>query len=120
MNPQEKARRAKQSAEAGTSEAEQRAASILGGGKLLKFTHLKEVGLVDNWTTLLRWIKDQGFPPGRIIGVSRVWFEAEINQWLDSRPVESDRPLRGGARDPSKMQAALRRVREQRKEATAS
>jgi hypothetical protein len=119
VSPREKARRQKQREEAGTSEAEQRAASILGAGKLLRFRHLNEIGLVNNWTTLIRWIKEQGFPPGRIVGVSRVWFESEIDQWIASRPVASDKPLKGGARDPSRAQAARRLKREQAAQAAS-
>jgi len=39
------------------------------------------------------------FPPGRVVGQSRVWFESEVNEWLDKRPVKSVKPLKGGARD---------------------
>ena len=54
--------------------------------KLLRFRHLKERGIVDNRTTLGRWIKRHGFPPGILIGPnSRAWPEEEIEAWLAER-----------------------------------
>ena len=54
--------------------------------KLLRFRHLKERGIVDNRTTLGRWIKRHGFPPGILIGPnSRAWTEEVIEAWLVER-----------------------------------
>ena len=54
--------------------------------KLLRFRHLKERGIVDNRTTLGRWIKRHGFPPGILIGPnSRAWTEEVIEAWLAER-----------------------------------
>ena len=54
--------------------------------KLLRFRHLKERRIVDNRTTLGRWIKRHGFPPGILIGPnSRAWTEEEIEAWLAER-----------------------------------
>jgi predicted DNA-binding transcriptional regulator AlpA len=56
--------------------------------RLLRFRDLKARGLVNNWVTLNRWIQEQGFPPGRLLGPNtRVWTEAEIEAWVASRPV---------------------------------
>ena len=63
--------------------------------RILRFTDLKDAGIVENRTTLYRWIKDHGFPPGVLLGPnSRGWAEADILDWLSSRPVEED--LEGG------------------------
>ena len=42
--------------------------------RLLRFKDLGEpdLGLVNTWTTLNRWIEQEGFPPGRLIGRDRV------------------------------------------------
>jgi predicted DNA-binding transcriptional regulator AlpA len=54
---------------------------------LLRFADLKARGIVRNWPTLARWIHDQGFPQGKLIGPNtRVWTEDEIAAWLDNRP----------------------------------
>ena len=54
--------------------------------KLLRFRHLKERGIVDNRTTLGRWIKRHGFPPGILLGPnSRAWTEEVIEAWLAER-----------------------------------
>ena len=57
--------------------------------KLIRFSDLKERGIVNNRVTLGQWIETQGFPPGRMLGNNtRVWDEAEITAWLESRPIE--------------------------------
>jgi predicted DNA-binding transcriptional regulator AlpA len=51
--------------------------------KFLRFRDLKTRGIVNNWTTLRRWIKEGRFPPGRLIGPhTRVWTEEEVEAWL--------------------------------------
>jgi hypothetical protein len=56
--------------------------------KFLRFADLKERDIVRNWTTLLRLIDQQGFPPGVRIGAqARGWEESEINAWLESRRI---------------------------------
>jgi predicted DNA-binding transcriptional regulator AlpA len=56
--------------------------------RLLRFRDLKARGLVNNWVTLSRWVQEQGFPPGRLLGPNtRVWTEAEIEAWVVSRPI---------------------------------
>ena len=54
--------------------------------KLLRFHHLKQRNIVNNRTTLGRWIKRHGFPPGILIGPnSRAWPEEVIEAWLVER-----------------------------------
>ena len=61
--------------------------------KFLRFADLKESGIVYNWTTLLRLIEEQDFPPGVRIGAqTRGWPEDEIEAWLESRRIP--RPAR--------------------------
>ena len=51
--------------------------------KLLRFKHLKELGIVDNRVTLSRRIKEHGFPPGFLLGPnSRAWTQEEIEAYL--------------------------------------
>jgi Prophage CP4-57 regulatory protein (AlpA) len=55
---------------------------------LLRFKDLKERGIVGNWVTLIRWIDENSFPPGRMLGPNtRVWTEFEIAEWIESRPA---------------------------------
>ena len=62
---------------------------------ILRFPDLKNAGIVNNRATLYRWIKNHGFPPGVMLGPnSRGWSEADILDWLSSRPVKED--LGGG------------------------
>jgi hypothetical protein len=53
--------------------------------------------LCRTWTTLNRLIKEEGFPPGRLIGRERVWLEDEVFDWIKSRPT-GKAPLRGNAK----------------------
>ena len=65
--------------------------------KLLRYCDLEARGLIKNWATLRRWIRDPNvkFPPGRLIGPqTRVWTEEELATWIESRPAEPG-PLRG-------------------------
>lgn len=56
--------------------------------ELWRFKDLQERRIVKCRPTLHRWIKQHGFPPGRLIGPnSRAWTSTEILAWLDSRPV---------------------------------
>jgi hypothetical protein len=58
------------------------------GKTLLRFKHLKERRIVENWAQVKRWVEQQDFPPGRLLGPNtRVWTEDEINDWLDARPT---------------------------------
>jgi len=54
---------------------------------LLRFRDLKEAGIVNNWVTLKRWIKQQGFPAGKQLGPNtRVWEGEAVADWLAGRP----------------------------------
>ena len=53
--------------------------------------------LPESWTALNRLIREEGFPPGRIIGRNRIWLEQEVDDWLLSRSTAKCR-LRGRAR----------------------
>lgn len=65
--------------------------------KLLRFSDLKQRGIVRNWPTLTRWIDRDGFPPGRKLSANtRAWTEDEIEAWLASRPLASERALQIG------------------------
>ena len=48
--------------------------------------------VANNWTTLNRRIAKEGFPPGRLVGRRRVWTEAEILRWLETRPTAKAAP----------------------------
>jgi predicted DNA-binding transcriptional regulator AlpA len=62
---------------------------------LLRFGDLKNRKIVTNHPTLKRWIQEQGFPPGRLLGPNtRVWTEAEVEGWVNSRPIS----VNGGPR----------------------
>jgi hypothetical protein len=54
---------------------------------LVRFSDLKERGIVDNRTTLKNWIDRGLFPTGRLMGPNtRVWTEAEIIDYIETRP----------------------------------
>jgi predicted DNA-binding transcriptional regulator AlpA len=57
--------------------------------QLLFFEDLVQRRLVKTWTTLNRWIDQEGFPPGRLIGRNRVWTEAEVWAWIGPAPPAS-------------------------------
>jgi predicted DNA-binding transcriptional regulator AlpA len=61
------------------------------GNQLIRFRHLKQRRVVENWPQLKRLVEKEGFPPGRLLGPNtRVWLEDEVDTWLDSRPVTRD------------------------------
>jgi hypothetical protein len=65
---------------------------------LLRFSDLKQRGIVHNHMTLARWIEREGFPSGFMLGPNtRVWREIDVERWLDSRPTENT-ILRGAAK----------------------
>lgn len=56
---------------------------------LLRFSNLVERGIVNNRTTLHRWIDSNGFPPGIKIGPnSRAWPAEEVEAWIEARAAE--------------------------------
>jgi hypothetical protein len=66
--------------------------------ELLYFQDLVELRLVQNWTTLNRWIRDLGFPPGRMVGRCRLWTRASVFAWIESQPTANTAPLKGFAK----------------------
>jgi predicted DNA-binding transcriptional regulator AlpA len=76
---------------------------------LLRFRDLKARGIILNYPTLTRWIRDRGFPPGFRLGPNtRVWRESDVTRWLDSLPSALDEKsrLRGAARMNAERSAA--------------
>ncbi len=54
--------------------------------RYLRYADLKERQIVRNRTTLSRWIKHYGFPPGVLLGPNtRAWPEEEVKAWLQAR-----------------------------------
>jgi predicted DNA-binding transcriptional regulator AlpA len=54
---------------------------------LLRFADLKARRIVKNWPCLLRWIENEGFPPGiKLASNTRAWREEDVESWLASRP----------------------------------
>jgi hypothetical protein len=61
----------------------------------LRFADLKARGVVRNWTTLARLVREQGFPAGTRVGAqTRAWEKAEVEAWLESRRITA--PTRSG------------------------
>ena len=55
--------------------------------KFLRFKDLVARGIVKNWTTLLRWIREEGFhEPVKLGPNTTAWPESEIEKWKASRP----------------------------------
>jgi prophage regulatory protein len=58
--------------------------------KLLRYADLVEGGIVNNRTTLSRWIEQHGFPkPIRLGPNSVAWAEEEVSKWLEARREET-------------------------------
>jgi predicted DNA-binding transcriptional regulator AlpA len=64
----------------------------------LRFVDLEQRGIVRNRATLANWQRDLGFPRGQLTGPnSRTFGEAEVQEWLDSRPTDQKpTPRRAG------------------------
>jgi predicted DNA-binding transcriptional regulator AlpA len=56
------------------------------------FRELVAAGIVRNRQTLLNWIRDRGFPPGKLLGPNtRRWSKRhDIDPWIASRPTAAD------------------------------
>lgn len=55
---------------------------------LIKFKHLQQRGIVNSFAQLKNLIDRHGFPSGFFLGSnSRVWFEADIDEWIANRPT---------------------------------
>jgi hypothetical protein len=53
----------------------------------VRYADLEAARIVNNWTTLLRLIDAEGFPPGVMIGPNtRAWRADEVERWLAERP----------------------------------
>jgi hypothetical protein len=66
---------------------------------LLRFSDLKQRGIVGSWPQLKRLQQHHGFPLGRMLSKNiRAWREDEIDKWFESRPEENTRPLQGAPR----------------------
>ena len=64
---------------------------------LLRFRDLKEYG-VNNWPTLGRWIREEGFPTGFYLAANtRAWSKEECDAWLASRPKADPPPENASA-----------------------
>ena len=56
--------------------------------KLIDYSDLVDRRIFNSRMSLKRAIDDQGFPPGRLITPNRrVWDEAEVAAWVESRPT---------------------------------
>src|SRR5262249_29945096 len=65
--------------------------------------------IVKSWNVLRRRIEHDGFPRPRKLGDRiRAWPEAEVQQWLDSRPLGGPVPLSGAASAKRKAELAAR------------
>jgi hypothetical protein len=63
-----------------------------------RFSDLRSANIVDSWSQLSRLIKNSGFPRGKMLSSNtRAWDEAEVEAWIESRPVENAAPLKGRA-----------------------
>jgi len=50
--------------------------------KYLRFKDLQQRGLFRNRVTFGKWVRDYGFPPGVIVGNTRLFREAEVAEFL--------------------------------------
>ena len=59
--------------------------------KLLRFTDLVARNIVRNRVTLQRWVENNDFPRGFLIGPnSRAWPEDEVEAWLAARASDRE------------------------------
>ncbi len=57
----------------------------------LRYADLVERQIVNNRTTLQRWIRDYGFPTGVLLGPnSRAWPADQVETWLEERASERE------------------------------
>ena len=57
--------------------------------KYLRYHDLVERQIVNNRTTLQRWILKYGFPAGVLLGPnSRAWPAEQVDAWLEARAAE--------------------------------
>ena len=59
-----------------------------------RYSDLKARNIVNNRMTLWRWIQDNGFPEGILLGPNtRAWSVPEVRKWLNTR--KSHKPTSG-------------------------
>jgi predicted DNA-binding transcriptional regulator AlpA len=59
--------------------------------KYLRYRDLVERQIVNNRTTLQRWIRDYNFPAGLLLGPnSRAWPADQVEAWLAARAAETE------------------------------
>ncbi len=57
----------------------------------LRYTDLVELQIINNRTTLQRWIRNYGFPSGVLLGPnSRAWPADQVETWLEERASERE------------------------------
>jgi predicted DNA-binding transcriptional regulator AlpA len=60
--------------------------------RLVRFSWLKALGVVENRPQLTNLVRDEGFPPGFYLGSkTRVWWDTDVEEWLDKRPVATSK-----------------------------
>ena len=60
--------------------------------KYLRYADLVERQIVNNRTTLQRWIRDYGFPPGVLLGPNtRAWPVDQVDAWLAARAMTGEK-----------------------------
>ena len=68
----------------------------------LRFSDLRERGIVKNWATLRNRIRDNGFPTGKLTGPNeRTWGEQEVQEWINNCPTAAKRVPRSPGRPRS-------------------
>src|SRR5215472_1418117 len=84
--------------------------------RFLRLKDLQERGIAMTHQAVRHMQLHEGFPLGRLLGPgTRVWTVQEINEWLDSRPVEVSEQARRRARasiDARRANGKLRTARQ--------
>lgn len=61
--------------------------------RFVRFNDLVAAGIVKNWVTLGRMIKEKGFPAGLLLGPNmRAWEVDKVEAWLAARPTATKIP----------------------------
>jgi hypothetical protein len=78
----------------------------------VRFADLRGAGLVSSWQQLNAIVRDEGFPPGRMLSKNvRAWTVDEVMAWLATRPTarkimpEGARPHRRKRGDADRTEA---------------
>ncbi len=80
--------------------------------KYLRYADLAERQIVNNRTTLTRWIDEEGFPAGIMLGPNtRAWANDQVDAWLESRGVTNQlQRLRSGRLTNARVRKRDRRL----------